>query len=41
MQKFGVSNIVYSSTAGLYRPQFTTLSEKAEVDNNNPYAHSK
>jgi UDP-glucose 4-epimerase len=41
MKKFDVSNIVYSSTAGLYRPQFTTLSEKAEVANNNPYANSK
>jgi UDP-glucose 4-epimerase len=41
MKKFGVNNIVYSSTAGLYRPQFTTLSEKAEVANNNPYANSK
>jgi len=41
MKKFGVSNIVYSSTAGLYRPQFTTLSEKAEVGSNNPYANSK
>jgi UDP-glucose-4-epimerase GalE len=41
MRKFNVSNIVYSSTAGLYRPQFTTLSEKAEVGSNNPYANSK
>jgi UDP-glucose-4-epimerase GalE len=41
MRKFDVSNIVYSSTAGLYRPQFTTLSEKSEVANNNPYANSK
>jgi UDP-glucose 4-epimerase len=41
MKKFDVSNIVYSSTAGLYRPQFTTLSEKSEVANNNPYANSK
>ena len=41
MRKFDVSNIVYSSTAGLYRPQFTTLSEKAEVGSNNPYANSK
>ena len=41
MRKFDVSNIVYSSTAGLYRPQFTTLSEKSEVGSNNPYANSK
>jgi UDP-glucose-4-epimerase GalE len=41
MKEFNVNNIVYSSTAGLYSPQFTTLSEKAEVGNNNPYANSK
>ena len=41
MRKFNVSNIVYSSTAGVYRSQFTSLSEKAEIDNNNPYANSK
>jgi UDP-glucose-4-epimerase GalE len=41
MRKFDVSNIVYSSTAGVYRSQFTSLSEKAEIDNNNPYANSK
>ena len=41
MKEFHVNNIVYSSTAGLYRPQFTSLSEKAEIGNNNPYANSK
>ena len=41
MKKFEVTNIVYSSTAGVYRSQFTSLSEKAEIDNNNPYANSK
>ena len=41
MRKFDVSNIVYSSTAGVYRSQFTSLSEKSEIDNNNPYANSK
>lgn len=41
MRMYNVRNIVYSSTAGLYSPQFTTLSEKAEVGNNNPYANSK
>ena len=41
MRCYNVRNIVYSSTAGLYSPQFTTLSEKAEVGNNNPYANSK
>jgi len=41
MRRFGVTNIVYSSTAGVYRSQFTSLSEKAEIDNNNPYANSK
>lgn len=41
MKKFEVTNIVYSSTAGVYRSQFTSLSEKSEIDNNNPYANSK
>ena len=41
MKEFHVNNIVYSSTAGLYRPQFTSLSEKAEIGSNNPYANSK
>ena len=41
MRKYDVKNIVYSSTAGVYRSQFTSLSEKAEVDDNNPYANSK
>ena len=41
MKKFEVTNIVYSSTAGVYRSQFTSLSEKSEIDNNNPYAISK
>lgn len=41
MRCYNVRNIVYSSTAGLYSPQFTTLSEKAEIGNNNPYANSK
>lgn len=41
MESFHVNNIVYSSTAGLYRPQFTSLSEKAEIGSNNPYANSK
>ena len=41
MKVFHINNIVYSSTAGLYRHQFTTLSEKAEIGSNNPYANSK
>lgn len=41
MREFDVRNIVYSSTAGLYRPQFTSLSEKSEIGENNPYANSK
>jgi len=41
MRRFDVTNIVYSSTAGVYRSQFTSLSEKSEIDNNNPYANSK
>jgi UDP-glucose 4-epimerase len=41
IRKYDVRNIVYSSTAGLYHSQFTTLSEKSQVGNNNPYANSK
>lgn len=41
IRKHDVRNIVYSSTAGLYHSQFTTLSEKSQVGNNNPYANSK
>lgn len=41
MRLHDVNNIVYSSTAGVYRSQFTSLSEKDEIDNNNPYANSK
>ena len=41
MRRFDVSNIVYSSTAGLYSPQLTSLSEKSEIGDNNPYANSK
>jgi UDP-glucose 4-epimerase len=41
MRSYNVRNIVYSSTAGVYRSQLTTLSEKAEISNNNPYSNSK
>lgn len=41
MREFDVRNIVYSSTAGLYRSSGTDLSEKDQIDNNNPYANSK
>lgn len=41
MKEWDVGNIVYSSTAGLYRSAGTDLSEKDEVANNNPYANSK
>jgi UDP-glucose 4-epimerase len=41
MRCYNVRNIVYSSTAGVYRSQHTTLSEKAEIANNNPYSNSK
>lgn len=41
MRNFDVCDIVYSSTAGVYDSQFTSLSEKDEVRNNNPYANSK
>ena len=41
MRKWDVRNIVYSSTAGLYRSAGTDLSEKDEIANNNLYANSK
>ena len=41
MRKFDVRNIVYSSTAGLYRSSGTDLSEKDQIADNNPYANSK
>ena len=41
MRKQNVRNIVYSSTAGLYRSSGTDLSEKDQIDDNNPYANSK
>ena len=41
MKEYNVRNIVYSSTAGLYRSTGTTLSEKDPIDDNNPYANSK
>jgi UDP-glucose 4-epimerase len=41
MREYNVRNIVYSSTAGLYRSAGTDLSEKDDVADNNPYANSK
>jgi len=41
MRTWNVSNIVYSSTAGLYRSTGTDLSEKDQIAENNPYANSK
>jgi len=41
MRKYNVRNIVYSSTAGLYRSAGTDLSEKDDIAENNPYANSK
>lgn len=41
MREFDVRNIVYSSTAGLYRSSGTDLSEKDQIAENNPYANSK
>jgi UDP-glucose 4-epimerase len=41
MRGYNVENIVYSSTAGLYRSAGTDLSEKDDVADNNPYANSK
>jgi len=41
MREYNVRNIVYSSTAGLYRSAGTDLSEKDAIAENNPYANSK
>jgi len=41
MREHNVRNIVYSSTAGLYRSAGTDLSEKDDIAENNPYANSK
>ena len=41
MREKNVRNIVYSSTAGLYRSAGTDLSEKDTIAENNPYANSK
>ena len=41
MREYNVNNIVYSSTAGLYRSAGTDLSEKDAIAENNPYANSK
>ncbi len=42
MKYFGVKNIVYSSTAGVYKSKYMPLDECAEVEPmNNPYAASK
>jgi nucleoside-diphosphate-sugar epimerase len=42
MHEFGINNIIYSSTAGVYVPQKEKLSESHPVDwQNNPYAGSK
>ena len=41
MKEHNVRNIVYSSTAGLYRSTGTDLSEKDQIADNNPYANSK
>lgn len=42
MNEFGVKNIVYSSTAGLYKSSFDKLMEESELSpTNNPYATSK
>lgn len=42
MKFFGVKNIVYSSTAGVYKSKYASLSENDEVEPmNNPYAASK
>ena len=42
MKFFGVKNIIYSSTAGVYKSKYMPLDECAEIEPmNNPYAASK
>ena len=41
MKKHGVSNLVYSSSAGVYKPKDGLISESDPLGYNNPYANSK
>lgn len=41
MNLFRVNRIIYSSTAGVYKPQENPLMESSEISHNNPYAISK
>jgi len=41
MKKYGVNNIVYSSSAGVYEPKEQLITEQDPIAYNNPYANSK
>lgn len=41
MNKHGVKNIIYSSTAAVYKTKNTTIKEDDEIEFNQPYGHSK
>ena len=41
MKEYNVPNIVYSSSAGVYKPKENLLTESDPVSHNNPYANSK
>jgi len=41
MKEYNVSNIVYSSSAGVYKPKENLLTENDPISYNNPYANSK
>ena len=41
MKEYNVPNIVYSSSAGVYKPKENLLTENDPISYNNPYANSK
>lgn len=41
MKSFGVNNIIYSSTAGVYKASDKKVTEKSELANNHVYGNSK
>jgi UDP-glucose 4-epimerase len=41
MNKHGVKNIIYSSTAAVYKTKNTIIKEDDEIEFNQPYGHSK
>lgn len=41
MNQYGVKNIIFSSSAGVYQPSFYPLTEDDATSNNNPYSNTK